>query len=72
MDRASELEQWQRDQALARARQQAISPSFAPAKRGKRLCRDCHDPIDKRRLSARPDAVRCTECQSYHDKETAR
>ena len=35
---------------------------------GKRCCLDCEEPIDPRRLAAKPDAVRCTECASK--KET--
>lgn len=28
-----------------------------------RICSDCPDPIDARRLAARPNATRCLPCQ---------
>ncbi len=34
---------------------------------GKRLCRDCREPIDDRRLAVQPQAVRCVPCQARHD-----
>ena len=69
LDAASELEQWHRDQALAAARQPQ-PPGEAPrTRRGKRLCLDCDQAIDKRRLAIVPAAARCAECQAYHDKE---
>lgn len=36
---------------------------------GERCCIDCHDPIDPRRLAAKPDAVRCTECEAKKERE---
>lgn len=37
-------------------------------RQGQRICRDCEEPIDPRRLRAWPTAVRCTECQAIHDQ----
>jgi RNA polymerase-binding transcription factor DksA len=31
------------------------------------LCEDCHGPIPRERLSARPEATRCIECQRRHE-----
>lgn len=66
-DAASELEQWQRDQALQQAR--PVNSTETPLRvKGVRLCLDCRDPINPQRIAIAPTAVRCTECQGYHDK----
>jgi phage/conjugal plasmid C-4 type zinc finger TraR family protein len=31
------------------------------------LCEDCHGPIPRARLTARPEATRCVECQRRHE-----
>lgn len=46
--------------ARARNRQARAAGESMPAGR---LCGDCDDPIDARRLAAEPDARRCTPCQ---------
>jgi len=33
------------------------------------LCEDCHGPIPRERLTARPEATRCVECQRRHELE---
>lgn len=30
-------------------------------------CRDCGEPIEPRRLTAEPTAIRCTACQTQHE-----
>lgn len=67
-DKAKERETLHRDESLARHRaaQQQEKPLII---NGIRRCLDCHDPIDLRRIDASPGAVRCTECQQYHEKE---
>jgi len=34
---------------------------------GTRLCLDCGEPINPQRLEAYPKAVRCIECQTFHE-----
>lgn len=31
------------------------------------LCEDCHRPIPAERLTARPEATRCIECQRHYE-----
>jgi DnaK suppressor protein len=33
------------------------------------VCTDCAQPIDERRLMARPTAARCAPCQERHERE---
>lgn len=62
-----------RHRDLALQAQRNSRPVEAPLEvGGTRLCLDCHDPIDPRRIAAYPQAVRCAECQHYHDKEAKR
>lgn len=35
---------------------------------GQRLCLGCHDNLSVARLQANPNAVRCVECQTDHDR----
>ncbi len=61
-DRASELEEFQRESALAAHRnrpQQPISDG---------LCVDCAEAIDPRRLAIQPNAIRCTEHQRDYER----
>lgn len=39
---------------------------------GRRLCLGCEDPIDRKRLKAHPQAVRCVECQQEHEHQQMR
>jgi RNA polymerase-binding transcription factor DksA len=36
------------------------------------LCRDCGDEIEPARLAARPDAVRCIDCQTDAERRQRR
>jgi phage/conjugal plasmid C-4 type zinc finger TraR family protein len=38
---------------------------------GETCCCDCEVVIPEERLAARPDAARCIECQTAHDKHLA-
>lgn len=35
---------------------------------GQRLCLDCDGPLSRARMQANPNAVRCVECQTDHDR----
>lgn len=83
-DAASELEQAERDHALARLRDATAyceSQLFAPVAvdkgRGCRVtecvpvCRECLDPIQPERLKADPRAVRCVDRQIDHERYEA-
>ena len=66
-DRAQEHEERERAAALAR---QAETHSEAPMldADGHRLCTDCLEKIERQRLRAAPQAVRCCECQGRHER----
>ena len=65
-DRASELEQMQRDQALHK---QLNRPTHAPLViGGVRCCLDCADDISAR-IKILPDAVRCVYCQDAFERQ---
>lgn len=67
VDRAGELEELQRSQALhARASNVAELPRHD--REGKRICLDCEERLSQKRLTAAPRAVRCVECQDIHEK----
>jgi phage/conjugal plasmid C-4 type zinc finger TraR family protein len=59
--RSSESEA-ERILAAARARNREDRAQGKALPQG-RACSDCDDPIDARRLAAKPDARRCTPCQ---------
>ncbi len=60
VDRAQQLEQEQRDRALARAKQHDVTT-------GSIYCEECGEPIPKARREAQPNAVRCIECQQFKE-----
>ena len=55
-DKAAEIEEMNRAQALAARRRIPAAPGCAE-------CEDCGDPIPDARRRAYPSATRCTECQ---------
>lgn len=63
-DRAARVreDEAERILAAARARNRQARSEGQPLPDG-RACLDCGDPIDARRLAARPTARRCTPCQ---------
>lgn len=64
-DRASELEQRQRDEALARqAAKQHAGGSLSH-------CEDCGDVIPEKRRQAVPGCRRCIHCQQRHEQGRA-
>ena len=64
IDRASELEQKQREQAIAASKAIVEKPQEF---NGHRYCLDCDIEINTQRLLANPNAVRCITCQTYHE-----
>lgn len=66
-DRAGELEEQQREQAL-RARSAVVIEMPKSDREGKRICLTCEDRLSPKRLKASPRAVRCVECQDLHEK----
>lgn len=65
-DRAQELEQRQRDQAISRARhRKRETPRMHD---GVRVCIDCDDPVEPARIALLPDAARCISCQTDHER----
>lgn len=66
-DRAQELEQRQRDAALAH--QAAASRTRGPSLSH---CEDCGDDIPPLRREKVPGCTRCVSCQSDHEKASRR
>ena len=65
IDRASELEQRQRDQAIQAARN---PPKEQPRQNENgRYCIDCTVQIPTKRLQKVPFAVRCIDCQTLKE-----
>ncbi|NDP58019.1 MAG: TraR/DksA family transcriptional regulator [Oxalobacteraceae bacterium] len=61
-DRASALEELQRQHAIARQRAQNAGPAL-----GYSHCMDCGDAIDPARLRAVHNCCRCIDCQKAAD-----
>lgn len=56
-DRAQQLEQQQREDALAALKPRAVGPGLSH-------CKDCGTAIPEKRRKAVPGCVRCMPCQS--------
>lgn len=70
VDRAQEREAEFQAQALAAV---VHRPHETPhIEHGVRLCLDCDDPLGRQRLKANPDAVRCLDCQTLHERKLKR
>lgn len=68
-EQAARAEAQAREEAIERARR---IEAEAPRERdGVRYCLGCDDPIDARRLAARPQAVRCLYCQQDEERRRA-
>lgn len=62
-DRASEQEQWLRDQALAVAREHEKSTVVSYG------CHDCGEALSEARRNAQPHCTRCVECQTDYENK---
>lgn len=77
LERASEREQFERDQLLAARKQEKKAEESAKQTRdeqGRVICEDCETIIHPARLEALPHAVLCVECQQteeYRNRPTA-
>ncbi|MGR6871223.1 TraR/DksA C4-type zinc finger protein [Pseudomonas sp. HK3] len=69
-DRAKEIEQLHRRAALEMATRHPEPPQQIID--GWVVCIDCVTPLQPDRLKAKPDAARCIECQSIHEKKEKR
>lgn len=69
-DRAQEREQL----FLARAMEQRQRPQTERPLviEGVPHCRDCVEPLSRERIAAHPNAARCVECQTFHEKHKGR
>lgn len=66
-DRAAKAEQRNLNHSLAQALHRPAEPPQW-IEEGQVLCLDCTNPIPEARLKAKPDAARCTFCQSVRDR----
>ena len=70
-DRAAKAEQRNLTHSLTHSLAQALHRPAEPpqwVEAGQVLCLDCTNPIPEARLKAKPDAARCTFCQSVRDR----
>ena len=68
LDRAQQLEDLQRSQAL-KTHFENRRPSIAQLIIDNEICcRDCHEPIEPERLKANPHASKCISCQLLTEK----
>ena len=68
LDRAKELEIYQRNQALRHAL--AVKEPPQEIINGRVLCIECDAAIEMARLAAKPEAARCIYCQqAFEQKE---
>ena len=72
IDRAQRAEETFRERALKRRSNAKEDALQTAGEDGWPICIDCGERIPKARLAARPNAVRCIECQRDHEKRTAR
>jgi len=76
-DRKDEAQAWQRADVAGRSEQielEALRDCEAALTRLNSGeygdCRDCHEPIDLRRLLVQPEAERCAGCQQARERDT--
>lgn len=67
-DRASDLEQKERDASIARRKDLAAAHDAPFEIEGARVCLDCFEPIPEQRLRALATAARCVDCQQSHER----
>lgn len=65
-DRAKEIEILHRRAALEMAKRHPEPPQKIT--NGQVLCIDCDEPVQSKRLEAKPNAARCIECQCIYEK----
>ena len=72
VDNAALAEERARAAGMARQQERAARREVPFVRDGVRVCRDCLEPLDAKRLEAAPDSVRCIECQRDQDRRAAR
>jgi len=68
VDHAQELNELFRSQALD-AHFRRCGEEFGAMIENARICRGCGEEIDPDRLAAKPDAVRCIDCQGKKERK---
>lgn len=68
-DRSQELEQIQRDEAIAKQRMRFTSLTAAPGIEVAQDCLDCGNEIPLQRRKALPGVMRCLDCQVAHEQQ---
>lgn len=68
-DRATALEELQRDEALHLHKTVAGIADPVIERNGKRICIDCLEKLTAKRIKAAPNSGRCVECQGIHEKQ---
>ncbi len=72
VDRAQEREEHLRGEALHAHAAAAAGEVARRDRDGYRICADCFDRLTAKRLRARPEAVRCVECQGLFEQKQKR
>ena len=67
-DLAGTVEQHERENSLARQAARNTEREMPFEIDGVRVCLDCYELISTARLAAKPEAVRCVECQNDNDR----
>ena len=71
-DRAEELEAHHREVSIKAQLEQGREKELPDEEDGIRYCLDCGMTIDKERLQARPESVRCVDCKSIKEQRGKR
>ena len=66
LDKAKELEMEDRKRAVAEQKRKTKEPAQNVVG-GEVLCIDCDKQINAKRLTAKPEAARCIDCQSTYE-----
>ena len=68
-DRASDIEQLERDRVVQRCRAAGRAQATLAAVRGTAQdCHDCGEPISALRQAAVPGCSRCLDCEARHER----
>lgn len=72
IDRAQRQEQQTRDRAIQEVLKKDQENEQPDEENGIRYCLDCGLDIPKKRLAARPNSVRCVDCQHIKEQRNRR
>lgn len=71
-DHAGIAETMERERALANQRAAARERERPREVAGRRYCLGCGEPLQAQRIAARPESVRCVDCQEQSEQQNRR